>query len=240
MTVEVCANSLQSAINAEEAGADRIELCSELGVGGITPSYALIKRVREALKIPIHVLIRPRSGDFTYSKSEFEIMLADIEQCIAMGCDGVVAGVLKNDLSIDKDRARALKIATGNLKFTFHRAIDWTKNPLKAACFLDGIGTDYILSSGQRDSAVEGLSMLANMQEQLKFSAVLPGGGVRAENAHLFKEKGFKSIHLSGVKFHKTMQAKPEVSMNSHSFLEEDQVAISDKELIQKVVEIVK
>lgn len=240
MTVEVCANSLQSAINAEAAGADRIELCSELGVGGITPSYALIKKVKEVLKIPVHVLIRPRSGDFSYSSYEFEIMQADIEQCIAMGCDGVVAGVLNKDMSIDKDRTKELKRSAGLLKFTFHRAIDWAKDPIEAVRFLDKIGVDYILSSGQQKLAIEGLNQLERMKEEAQFSLILPGGGIRADNAHLFKEKGFESIHLSGTKFYKTMESRPAVPMNSQAFLEEDQIAISDKELIQKVVEIVK
>ena len=94
MLVEVCVNSLQSAINAQQAGADRIELCSELGMGGITPSYGLIRMVREALTIPIHVLVRPRGGHFTYSETEFEVMLEDVRQCLALGVDGIVSGIL--------------------------------------------------------------------------------------------------------------------------------------------------
>ncbi len=93
MLVEVCANSLESALNAQKAGADRIEICSELGVGGITPSYGLLKSLKERIFIPIHVLIRPRSGDFTYSETEFDIMKNDIALCVEMGFQGIVSGV---------------------------------------------------------------------------------------------------------------------------------------------------
>ncbi|HET8736468.1 MAG TPA: copper homeostasis protein CutC, partial [Pricia sp.] len=95
MLVEVCANSLQSALNAQEAGAHRIELCSELAVGGVTPSYGFLKAVREQITIPVHVLIRPRSGDFTYSEREFDIMKSDITHCVDMGFDGIVSGILE-------------------------------------------------------------------------------------------------------------------------------------------------
>lgn len=98
MLVEVCANSLESALNAEKAGANRIELCSELAVGGVTPSYGVLKAVREKISIPVRVLIRPRSGDFTYSDEEFNIMKNDIELCVEMGFDGIVSGVLKRTL----------------------------------------------------------------------------------------------------------------------------------------------
>src|SRR5690606_10189706 len=108
MIVEVCANSLESAINAQKAGADRIELCVELGVGGLTPSYGLLKRIKEYVSIPINVLIRPRSGDFTYSDLEFNIMRTDIELCKNLGFNGIVSGVLLRDLTLDVKRTKEL------------------------------------------------------------------------------------------------------------------------------------
>jgi len=147
MLVEVCANSLQSALNAEKAGADRIELCSELAVGGITPSYGLMKAVADKISIPVRVLIRPRSGDFMYSNEEYEIMKRNIKLCSDIGFEGVVSGVLRNDFSLDKARTQELKHTAGNLKFTFHRAFDWISNPEESLVILEDIGVDTILTS---------------------------------------------------------------------------------------------
>uniref|UniRef100_UPI003561D48D copper homeostasis protein CutC n=1 Tax=Zeaxanthinibacter enoshimensis TaxID=392009 RepID=UPI003561D48D len=108
MIVEVCANSISSALAAERAGADRVELCSELGLGGITPSYGFLKTAVATLNIPLHVLIRPRSGDFTYTSEEFDSMLADIALCKSLGVAGVVSGVLLKDGSIDRLRTAML------------------------------------------------------------------------------------------------------------------------------------
>ncbi|HKJ48240.1 MAG TPA: copper homeostasis protein CutC, partial [Christiangramia sp.] len=120
MIIEVCTNSLESAINAERGGADRIELCSELGVGGITPSFGLIKAALEKISIPIHVLIRPRSGDFTYSEYDFQVMLQDIEECRNLGVSGIVSGVLNEDFSPDLKRTGNLINASTGMSFTFH------------------------------------------------------------------------------------------------------------------------
>jgi copper homeostasis protein len=108
MILEICANSYQSAMNAEKAGAHKIELCSELSVGGVTPSYGLLKKVMHSISIPVQVLIRPRSGDFSYSNAEFEIMKENILQCKALGCAGIVSGVLHENNTIDIERTREL------------------------------------------------------------------------------------------------------------------------------------
>ena len=124
MLVEVCANSLESAINAQEAGADRIELCVELGVGGITPSFGLISEVKKHLDIPIHVLIRPRSGHFTYSDFDFEVMKRDIAFCKEVEVDGIVSGILLPDFTLNMGRTETLVPLPRSLKYTFHRAFD--------------------------------------------------------------------------------------------------------------------
>ena len=129
MKLEVCANSYQSAKNARDAGAHRIELCQELSVGGITPSYGLKKKVITDLSIPTLVLIRPRSGNFVYTDEEFAIMKSDIKQCKALGVHGIVSGVLKEDKSIDIERTKELIALTRPLPFTFHRAFDEVENP---------------------------------------------------------------------------------------------------------------
>lgn len=124
MIIEICATSVASVINAEKAGAHRIELCSELAIGGITPSYGLIREVKKQSRLPIYVLIRPRSGDFTYSDFEFDSMKIDIEIYKQLECDGIVSGVLTKENTIDIQRTRELVECAGTLSFTFHRAFD--------------------------------------------------------------------------------------------------------------------
>ncbi|MDF4201985.1 copper homeostasis protein CutC [Maribacter sp. SA7] len=240
MIVEVCANSLESALVAEQAGADRIELCSELAVGGLTPSYGLLKAVKEQVSIPVHVLIRPRSGDFTYSDDEFNIMLADIALCVEMGFDGIVSGGLLSDFLLDADRMQILKDAAGELKFTFHRAFDWIENPFEALQKLDAMQVDYILSSGQQNSALLGVDLLSELKKKSKSVQIMPGSGINAGNVETFKTRGFSAVHLSGTALVKTILNKPNISMNSEGFLSDDHVAITQLENINAVVAKVK
>lgn len=240
MLVEVCANSLLSALNAEKAGADRIELCSELGVGGITPSYGLLKCVRKQLSLPVHVLIRPRGGDFTYSETEFDVMKKDIELCVELGFAGIVSGVLNPDFTLDFDRTMELMELSRPLNFTFHRAFDWVKDPVATFDQLEGMGVDYVLSSGQQTSALEGMGLLDQLNRKSKGCTIMPGGGIRGDNAVDFKKAGFKAIHLTGTKFHKTLNEKPKISMNSLKFMVEDEIAITAIGNIQNVLKGVK
>ncbi len=239
MLVEVCANSLESAMNAEKAGVDRIELCSELGVGGVTPSMGLIRLVKERLSIPVHVLVRPRSGHFTYSNTEFEVMLTDIEACKKAGVDGIVSGVLRKDFSVDVERTQKLVEWSGSLHFTFHRAFDWVANPLEALAHLEHIGVNTILTSGSMNSAEKGLKNLEAWQQQTALT-LMAGGGVSPSNAHHFKEIGLKAIHCSGTVFGDVLGLLGKIPMNSSKHLVEDRVAITDPETIRKVVSAVK
>lgn len=198
MLIEICANSYQSAINAQEASAQRIELCSELSVGGITPSYGLLKQVIKELKIPVFVLIRPRSGNFYYADSEFEIMKHDIQACKDLGCKGIVSGVLNKDNSIDIERTKKLITLTKPLEFTFHRAFDCVKNPKRSLEQLIDLGIDRVLTSGQETSAEKGLELLKQLKKQAKGRiTILAGGGISAVNVIKFKEAGFNEIHAS-------------------------------------------
>ncbi len=240
MIVEVCANSLESALNAQKSGADRIELCSELGVGGITPSYGVLKMARQHIAIPVHVLIRPRSGDFTYSDIEFEIMKRNIELCVELGFDGIVSGVLFADGTLDVERTKELLRISAALKFTFHRAFDWVKNPLETLRQLEGIGVDTILTSGQQKSAFEGLDLLSELHHRTSKITIMPGSGISPDNVHHFISGGFRAVHLSGSKFEKRIDTTPKVSMNSPSFLKDDAIAITDGSIIGRVVDSVK
>jgi len=230
MLVEVCANSLESAVNAETAGADRIELCSELAVGGITPSYGLLKAVCEKISIPVRVLIRPRSGDFSYSDEEFEIMKRNVILCQELGFDGVVSGVLYPNFDFDENR----------MKFTFHRAFDWVLDPYLALQGLEGLGVDTILTSGQKNTAVEGIELLSDLRDMASRATIMPGSGINASNAHLFKDNGFQAIHLSAVKMRQKLQNEPRIGMNSPNMLSDDSVPISCFEAIQEVISAVK
>jgi len=239
MIVEVCANSLESALNAQLAGAQRIELCSELTLGGITPSYGLIKKVTEALSIPVHVLIRPRSGDFYYSDTEFQIMLEDIAVSVSMGVNGIVSGVLKPDMQVDWDRTKALKEASGSCSFTFHRAFDLLVNPLEAFDKLQKMGVDTLLTSGQAASAMEGLSLLKQLVGRSSTCTIMPGAGIRDNNAIHFKQAGFKAIHLSATKRIINTRAIPRIPMNATMGIAENEVLITDPDILKKVIESV-
>lgn len=198
MLLEVCANSFQSAKNAEDAGAHRIELCQELSIGGITPSYGLIKQVVTDLTIPVFVLIRPRSGDFVYSDEEFKIMREDILVCKELGVHGIVSGVLIEDKTIDIYRTRELIELSRPLPFTFHRAFDELENPRQGLTELINLGVDRILTSGQESTAINGVSLLNELKSiaQGRIS-IIPGGGINSDNVAIFKEKGFTEIHAS-------------------------------------------
>jgi copper homeostasis protein len=198
MKLEICANSYQSAINAQEAGAHRIELCQELSVGGLTPSYGLLKQVVDALSIPVFVLIRPRTGNFTYSEAEFDIMKQDIQICKNLGCAGIVSGVLNNDNSIDIERTKELIELSKPLALTFHRAFDCVENPIESLEQLIVLGVGSVLTSGQEMAAEKGVELLKQLNKQARGRiTILAGGGISAKNAKMFKEAGLDEIHAS-------------------------------------------
>ncbi len=240
MIVEVCANSVESAMIAEKAGADRIEVCSELGLGGITPSYGILAEIRDKVSIPVHILIRPRSGHFTYSSIEFDVMLSDIDRCVEMGFKGVVSGVLNHDLSLDKTRTALLVERAGGLQFTFHRAFDWVKDPFETLVQLENMGVDNILTSGQGRSASEGKALLKQLHLRATKCTIIAAAGIRSEIASELKELGFSAIHLSGVKLSPYMDAPPKISMMSPGLFSEDAMVLSDQGVLEDVIKTVK
>jgi copper homeostasis protein len=240
MLVEVCANSLESALNAQEGGADRIELCSELGIGGVTPSYGLISSVKERLKIPIHVLIRPRSGHFTYTDFEFEVLLKDIEFCKDVGVNGIVSGVLNADATLDVERTKQLVAASKPLHFTFHRAFDWIPNPNEALKDLESLAVDTILTSGKHLTAENGIKILEELNTQAKRIIIMAGSGITPKNVNLFKEIGLKAVHLSGTTFRNEVSIHRKISMNSQNHLAEQHIAVTNANRIRQIVQSVK
>ncbi|SFR33355.1 copper homeostasis protein [Robiginitalea myxolifaciens] len=240
MLVEVCANSVSSAKIAQAAGADRIEFCSELAVGGITPSLGMLTQVLEEVRIPVHVLIRPRSGDFCYDASEFKAMLRDIALAREAGVAGIVSGVLFQDGSLDMERTQILKEAAGDSTFTFHRAFDRCPEPEKVLEQLETLGPMYILSSGQASNATAGLSTLVGLAAQARNCKFMPGAGIGPDNAGLFADAGFTAIHLSGVQVPQEQELFHGPAMNSPGMLRETSPLLSDATRISETVHRIK
>ena len=196
MIIEVCAESYEYALKAEKAGADRVELCKDLYLDGLTPDYETAKKTIDSLNIPVFILIRPREGDFIYSNEEFELMKSDIIKFKEMGCKGIVSGVLNDDNSIDIERTKELVDLSKPLEFTFHRAFDIVVNPLKEIENLINMGVDRILTSGQKDKANEGLELLKELKKNANNRIkIMPGSGINKSN--LVNFESFIEIHGS-------------------------------------------
>lgn len=199
---EICAVNIQSALAAQTAGAHRIELCSALDVGGLTPSPGLIHAAVDQLQIPVNVLIRPREGHFHYSKAEFEIMLADIEFCLKAGANGVVVGAMTTDLQLDKDKMLAMKDAAGDMEIVCHRAFDFSNDPEQTLESLIEWGYVRVLSSGQAPTALEGRFLLQKLVQQADGRIiVMPGAGITADNIRRIVDATKASeFHFTGKK----------------------------------------
>ncbi len=199
---EICSGSLQSALNAQQAGAHRVELCSALSLGGLTPSYGFIEMARKRLNIDVNVLIRPRQGDFLYNSDEIAVMIRDIIACAQMGVNGVVIGALDPYGNVDMDACRAMvAVAKHNgLSVTFHRAIDRSCNIMAALEDVISLGADRVLSSGGKHTSYEGMEILAQMNRAAAGRiSIMPGGGVNAGNIkEILKVTGVSEIHFSG------------------------------------------
>ncbi|WP_114241499.1 copper homeostasis protein CutC [Dyella sp. C9] len=197
--LEVAANSLASALAAQAGGAGRIELCTALEAGGLTPSHGEIALVREQVALPLYVLIRPRAGDFLYSPQELATMHRDIEACAALGCDGVVLGVLDADGQVDGARCSELVAAAGRMGITFHRAFDLVPDQSTALEAVIALGAERVLTSGGRRSALEGAGQIRRLIDQAAGRVgVMPGAGIQAGNiASLVQQSGAREYHAS-------------------------------------------
>lgn len=214
-TIEICAPSYESALAAQRGGAARIELCSELDAGGVTPSYGLIQGVRAALTIAVNVLVRPRSGDFLYSSYEVETVTRDIALCAMAGVQGVVVGALTADAKVDRTvAAEWLKEARRHgLSTTFHRAIDCADNIFDALEEVASLGYDRVLTSGGCPTAWEGRETIAGMNAMMqnhtgsarKPLIIMPGSGINPDNIRdLAMATGVREMHFSATVRHKS------------------------------------
>lgn len=200
--LEICAGSVESAIAARDGGAQRIELCAALEIGGITPSAGIIAEARKVEGISLNVIIRPRGGDFLYNSYEAESMIYDIQLCKKLGVDGVVIGALTADGDIDTALCRRLIDAADGMSVTFHRAFDMCRNPQQALEELIALGCDRVLTSGQATTAEAGIPLLKELVEQAAGRiSIMPGCGVNSLNAaRILQETGATEIHASARK----------------------------------------
>lgn len=208
--LEIAANSVASALAAQDGGADRIELCENLGEGGTTPSHGTLAVVRERLRIPLYVLIRPRGGDFLYDDAEFEVMRRDIEHCVRLGCDGVVIGALDADGAVDAARCRELIAAGGELGVTFHRAFDAAHDQTQALRTIIDLGCERVLTSGAQANALQGAENIAALVGQAGAQIrIMAGAGIDAGNvrevaqrsrAHEFHASA-RALHRSAMRY---------------------------------------
>lgn len=238
ITLEVCANSTQSAIEGQKGGATRIELCANLSEGGTTPSLSQIEKTIEYTDIQLNILIRPRSGDFLYSDLEFEIMKQDVHHCGQAKCDGVAFGILNSNGTVDMERNKILVTIAHQygMSVTFHRAFDRCANLSKSLEDIIELGCDRILTSGGAATAPEGKDAIKQLINQAdKRIIVMPGGGITEENiAELVQCTGLKEFHGSFSKRHNR-----EMKYRSSSFTDETEYTIvqTDGNRVKKAIE---
>jgi copper homeostasis protein len=241
---EACVDSVESAMAAQEGGADRVELCANLLEGGVTPSAGVIYLTRQQLHIPIHVLIRPRGGDFCYSDRDFEVMRLDIEIAKQLGAEGVVMGILQPDGSVDKERIAILIALARPLKVTFHRAFDMSRDPFQALERLIDLGVERILTSGQAASALEGTALIRELVQRAgERIIIMAGAGVNEHTvSEIIQQTGVKEVHGSlRTGRESPMQFRtPRCSMNGSAIPSDYALSATDAERVRALVQTIR
>lgn len=205
--LEACVDSVESARAAKAGGATRLELCSNLIIGGTTPSQSLFKEIRKNMDISINVLIRPRFGDFCYTDDEFKVIKDEAESFYRLGADGIVIGILKPDGTLDVERMERLMDISRNMTVTLHRAFDVCANPFEALRTAEALGINTILTSGQENTCINGIELLKKLVSQKgEALEILAGSGVSAEVIEeIYLKTGITAYHMSG----KTTEESP-------------------------------
>lgn len=235
MNIEICAVNIQSALIAQKAGANRIELCSGLDSGGLTPSAGLISSAVHHLRIPVNVLIRPREGNFCYNHDELLIMLDDIAYCQDVQAAGVVIGALTSGGFLDLGAMEAMINAAEGLEVTCHRAFDYTKNPFDALEALIDLGVNRVLTSGQEIGAFEGRFLIQKLVEKADGRInIMPGAGITYKNiVDIAETTGARDFHLTGRKKIVQPNAAGDIPGLEWWYWE------SSEEVIRKTIEVV-
>jgi copper homeostasis protein len=242
MLIEACVDSVESAVAAQNGGAKRVELCAALLEGGLTPSAGATALTREKIDIGLHVIVRPRGGDFLYSDLEHDAMARDIDCAKTAGADGVVIGVLDAQARVDVTRTRELIDRARPMSVTFHRAFDMTRDPFAALETLIGLGVDRILTSGQEESAMAGLELLRKLVDHAGDRIIImPAGNIHEANlAKIANETGAKELHVTGFKDLDSGMAfrNPRVYMGGLLRPPEYTRSVTDAESIGKLVRL--
>lgn len=235
--LEICANSVASAIAAEEGGAHRVEFCQNLETGGTTPSAGQIRIARQRLTIGLHVLIRPRAGDFLYTDAEFEEMKADISFCKESNCDGIVIGLLDADGRVDQ-RTEELVTLAHPMHVTFHRAFDVCREPFEALEAIIACGCKRLLTSGMKNAALDGVGLISELIERAKGRIeIMPGSGVNEANlADIARLTGASTFHTSAKAVLKSRMNHTNKVVGGMGF----EVWESSKEKIRHLADILK
>lgn len=239
---ENCANSVESCLEAQRAGIDRVELCAGIPEGGTTPSYGDIVVARKLLTTTkLHVIIRPRGGDFLYSDVEKEIMLEDVRMARRLGVDGVVFGALTAAGDVDMEFMRRLMAEAEGLSVTFHRAFDVCRDPFIALEQIIELGCHRILTSGQMPKAEEGVELLRELVERAgERIIIMPGCGVNASNiAHIADATGACEFHFSARSKRESgmLFRKSRVSMGGAVIIDEYSRDVTDVEIVKETIE---
>lgn len=238
--MEVCANSVTSAIEAQLGGAKRVELCASLTEGGTTPSYSEIVMSKKMLDIEVYPIIRPRGGDFLYSALEFELMKEDVRLCKSLGCEGISTGILTSDGKVDKIRCAELFELASPMKVTFHRAFDMTDNLEEALEDIIALGAVRILTSGGKSSALEGAAVLSKLIEQADGRiSIMPGAGVNTNNlAEIISITGAKEFHASARLVVSSDMTYRNDALNMGADADEYSTTLTNAGLVKKLLEL--
>lgn len=237
--LEICCGSIDDAIQADAGGADRVELCSALFLGGLTPSLGTLQEAKRRVKIPVIMMVRPRSGGFCYTEAEMATMERDVEAAVVNGADGVVFGILEQDGRIDVPRSTRLRELIGGRQAVFHRAFDVTPDPYAALEQLIDMGITRLLTSGQKNSVPEGIDLIKRLIDRAGDRIeVLPGGGIAAYNIkEVVERSGCRQVHLTawGTVTDSSTQANRAVTFGGALYPSEDRYQMTDAGLVTKL-----
>jgi copper homeostasis protein len=240
MLFEICVEGIDGAVAAQAGGGDRIELCASLMEGGITPSFGTIRGALKLCYVPIHVILRPRGGDFLYSEAEFATMLDDAREMARLGAAGIVIGCLTEDGRIDEGRMKALIEAAQPLSVTCHRAFDMTRDPEEALEALIRCGVHRVLTSGQQATAVEAIPLFQKLHARAAGRIIVMAcGELRPDNiARVRAETGLAEFHFAALKSEPSgMQYRnPAVGMGGTALDREYTNTVTDPELVRATI----
>ena len=238
--IEICCGSVDDAVAAEQGGANRVELCSALFLGGLTPSMGAILEAKSRLSIPVIVMVRPRPSGFCYTSIEMEVMARDTENAIKAGADGVVFGILKEDSTVDSERCRRILDLIGDRQAVFHRAFDVAPDPFRALDELIALGVRRVLTSGQRSTAPQGANLIKRLIGYSRGRIeILPGGGIRLQTVNdLIEKTGCKQVHMTAFRplYDASSSARPAVTFNGQLLPSESSYEGTDNSLVEGIV----